>query len=394
MTLFQGTGASPSGSAEALGHVIALFGAAGDYALGNPAGYGARIGSVAASIAQTGGAPEALCDAVYFAGVLHGIGALGNAGLRKGDALPPRAAMMERWNIPPHGARLCEAISGLPPATADLVRWHAEAWDGTGYPDQLRWHGIPKAAQYLHLAETYCEQREPEEAMSTILQTSGRVFSPEEARTFLMWFHTYGGEIELCEPPVRALEPSADSVTTAFALLSEAIDAHTGTRGRSQRVAERSAATAAVLDVPPERRTWLDAAARLFGLGEMESGQVEWHQFDPLSAIGREVRGRNAVTAAGVVEPLAAFAPVVPVLKARAEWFDGTGQPGKLRADAIPVESRILAVCIAHDALDEQHRTHIRDDRSNPLERLEQAAGTQFDPGVVRAFAEGLKTLA
>jgi len=82
----------------------------------------------------------------------------------------------------------------------------------------------------------------------------------------------------------------------------------------------------------------------------------------------------------------------VPILRARAEWFDGTGQPGKLRANKIPIQSRILAVCIAHDALDEQHRTHIRDDRTNPLERLEQAAGTQFDPAVVRAFAEGLKT--
>jgi response regulator RpfG family c-di-GMP phosphodiesterase len=394
MTLFQGTGANPSESARALGHVIALFGAAGDYALGNPPGHAARVASAAASMAQTGGVSAELCDAIYFAGVLHGIGALGNAGLRKADALRPRAAMMERWNIPATGARLCAQIPGLPAATADIVRWHAEAWDGTGYPDQLRWHGIPKAAQFVHIAETYCEAADPEDAMSAIVASSGRTFSPEEVRTFLMWFHTYGGEIDAREMPAGVLVAPPDAVAKTLTLLSEAIDAHTATRGRAMRVAQRSAATASVLKLPPADAELLDAAAHLFGLGEMNSEQIEWHQFDPLSALGRETRGRNAVSAASVLEPLGAFAALVPILRARAEWFDGTGRPGKLRADAIPVQARILAVCIAHDALDEQHRTNIRDDRSNPLERLEHAAGTQFDPAIVRAFAEGLKARA
>lgn len=87
MTLFQGTASTPSETAQALGHMLLLFGAVGDYALGNPAGYGPQIGSLAAAIAQTGGCESQQCDTIHLAGVLHAIGALGNGGLRKSDAL-------------------------------------------------------------------------------------------------------------------------------------------------------------------------------------------------------------------------------------------------------------------------------------------------------------------
>ena len=394
MTLFQGTSASPSEHAQALGQVILLFGAVGDYALGNPAGYGQRIGSLAAAIGEIAGCEPEERDAMHFAGVLHGIGALGNGGLRKSDALPPRAAMMERWNIPAAGARLCEQISALPAGTADIVRWHCEAWDGTGYPDQLRWHGIPRPAQFLHLAESFVDCTDPDEALTKINQGSGRIFSPEETRTFTMWFHSFGGEIDLRPLPLEALKAQQSSVTSTLALLSAAIDAHNGTLGRAGRIAQRAADTAAVLKVSDSDRRLLEAAAYLFGIGEMAAAELEIHQFDPLATLGREVRATNAIAAAELLKSVPAFEPLVPILRARAEWFDGTGQPDHLRSDAIPLASRILSVCIAHDALDEMNRTQIRNDRSSPLERLETAAGTQFDPATVRAFSEAMKAKA
>lgn len=394
MTLFQGTASTPSETAEAFGHMVSLFGAVGDYALGNPAGYGPRIGSLAAAIAQIGGCGPQECDTIHVAGTLHGIGALGNGGLRKSDALPPRAAMMERWNIPATGALICEHISGLPKDTADLVRWHAEAWDGTGYPDQLRWHGIPRAAQFLHIAEMFAEHDEPEDALVRIQESSGRIFSPDEVRTFVMWFHTFGGEIEPREFPFAALTPDATSITKVLTLLSEAIDAHNGTRGRADRIAQRSAATAALLKLNAHESGLLNACARLFGIGEMSSAELEWHRFDPLAGLGRELRATHANESAQIVGALPPFEELMPILRARGEWFDGTGLPYRLRSEKIPMPARILSVCIAHDALDEAHRTHIRDDRTTPLERMESAAGTQFDPVVVRAYTDALKAKA
>ncbi len=394
MTLFQETASTPSETAQAFGHMISLFGAVGDYALGNPVGYGPRIGSLAAAIAQLGGLGPQECDTIYVAGILHSIGALGNGGLRKSDALPPRAAMMERWNIPATGALICEHIPGLPKDTADIVRWHAEAWDGTGYPDQLRWHGIPRAAQFLHIAEMFVEHDEPEDALVKVQESSGRIFSPDEVRTFVMWFHTFGGEIEPRPFPVDALQPDAASASTTLKLLSEGIDAHNGTPGRAARIARRAKATANNLKLNAADEAQLEPAALIFGTGELMEAELEWQRFDALAALGRNPRAKNAVASALLLAHLPAFENLAPVLRARAEWFDGTGFPGHLAGDAIPIQARILAVCIAHDALDEAHRTHIRDDRTPPLQRMQSAAGKQFDPAVMSAYAQAVKTTA
>ena len=391
MTVFQGSAFGPSGDASALADVISLFGAIGDYALEHKPGYHQRVAALAADISQLAGVPSQDQDAVYIAGVMHAVGALGNGGLRKTDALPPRAAMMERWNIPAAGARICERIAALPKDTADIIRWHAENWDGTGYPDQLRWHGIPRCSQYLHIAEAFELTEDPEEALTKLGAQAGRKFSPEDVRTFVMWFHTTGGEIEARQFPLDALDAQKTSVDDVLRIIGEAIDAHNGTPHRGERIAQRAAAVAKALAASERDIGLTSAAARLFGIGEMKLEDLEYHQFDPLAGLGRELRAQNAANSAGVLEGNATFADIVHILAARAEWFDGTGLPKHLRGDQIPLPARILAACIAHDALDEMYRTQIRSDRAIPMDRIEQAAGTQFDPAVVRALADAVK---
>ncbi|MGA7569738.1 MAG: HD domain-containing phosphohydrolase, partial [Candidatus Aquilonibacter sp.] len=69
------------------------------------------------------------------------------------------------------------------------------------------------------------------------------------------------------------------------------------------------------------------------------------------------------------------------VVSARGEWFDGTGKPhGHARA-GILITAGILAAAIAYDRLDRG-------------ERIDTAAGTQFDPTVVRAMMEAAKLRA
>ena len=67
------------------------------------------------------------------------------------------------------------------------------------------------------------------------------------------------------------------------------------------------------------------------------------------------------------------------------EWFDGTGYPGAISGTAIPLESRILQVADAIDAI-----TSIRPYQpALPVEyaitEMIRCSGTQFDPGAVEA---------
>jgi response regulator RpfG family c-di-GMP phosphodiesterase len=345
-------------------------------------------------MARQAGLSQADCDALYFAARLRNAGALGNPAFAKGEPLPERALMMARWDVPAEGARICERIAALPAAAADIVRWQFESWDGTGFPDQLRWSGIPKAAQLLHIAQAYVAIADPDEALTAITAESGRTYAPEQARTFTMWFHMNGGEIEPLAVPHAALAGDKTSPADLLALLAERIDAHNGTPGRAQRIARRVEQVARAIGMSGDHLQLLMYGSLLFAAGELGSEELESSQFDALSRLGLEPRARSAAAAASLISACPFLKDVAPVVRARAEWYDGTGAPDALRHESIPRGARVLAAVIAYDAIDEAFHSRITEDRVAPMRRMETAAGTQFDPDTIRALAEVVKAHA
>jgi HD-GYP domain-containing protein (c-di-GMP phosphodiesterase class II) len=70
------------------------------------------------------------------------------------------------------------------------------------------------------------------------------------------------------------------------------------------------------------------------------------------------------------------------------ESFDGRGYPGNLKGDEIPIGSRIVAVIDAYDAMISNRCYRKGMSHEEAVDRLNQSAGTQFDPMVVQAFVE------
>ena len=381
MTLFPDTGGDPRAAVARVADVLAWYGVLGDAVVGNPPGFALRKASLAHALCEIANVAEADRNAAYLAGLLHAIGAIGNAAFRKGERLPDRHARMESWDVPAQGARLCEDLLALPPETADIVRWQSECWDGTGYPDQLRWHGIPIPAQMLGLADTFLRQTDPEDALGFIGMQSGRAFSPEAARTFTMWFHTNGGEVTPVPTPVDALRSTGASAAEMLDHMADRIDEHNGVAKRWRHVADLAMGAATHLKLDATSSTSLALAAHLFGAGELASPTVEDTEFDPLARLGVEVRALHAKRAADAAEPFEALRPGAVVVRSRGEWYDGMGKPAGLRHDEIPTASSILAAAIAYERLARN-------------ERIDTASGTQFDPTVVRALMESARAHA
>jgi response regulator RpfG family c-di-GMP phosphodiesterase len=375
----------------ALGEVLTFFGTVADYAAGRAPEEGERVASLAVGMAKLAGLSQEDQDALYFAARLRNIGAIGNAAFSKGEPLSDREIAVFAWDVPADSARLCENIGALPAGTADIVRWQAECWDGTGYPDQLRWAGIPAAAQLLHIAQTYARAEDPEDGLSSITLESGCTFAPEQVRTFIMWFHTFGGEIESVASPYTSLNAERTSPIDIIEHLAELADTHNATPGRAQRIARRGEQIGKQLGFDAQALRHVTLASLLFGIGELRSPEVENAQFDALARLGIETRAEHAITAAKLIAQCPHLADIAPIVRARAEWYDGTGRPDRLRHDAIPKAAQVLAACIAFDAIDEAYRSRITEERTLPIVRLETASGTQFDPGAVRALAEVVK---
>jgi HD-GYP domain-containing protein (c-di-GMP phosphodiesterase class II) len=68
------------------------------------------------------------------------------------------------------------------------------------------------------------------------------------------------------------------------------------------------------------------------------------------------------------------------------ERLDGTGYPGHLKGDDIPVGSRIVAVIDAFDAMISSRSYRRALPRHEAMRRLREAGGTQFDPAIVNIF--------
>ncbi len=68
------------------------------------------------------------------------------------------------------------------------------------------------------------------------------------------------------------------------------------------------------------------------------------------------------------------------------ERYDGTGYPHGLKAEAIPLAARIIAVADSYDAMssDRPYRAALPDSQIEPI--LRNGAGTQWDPQVVDAL--------
>jgi response regulator RpfG family c-di-GMP phosphodiesterase len=336
--------------------------------------------SIHSNVTSTCVSGSGCASGLYFAGLLHATGAIGSAAYRKGGSLTDRETRMERWDVPARGARFCASVTALPVETSDMVRWQSECWDGTGFPDQLRWHGIPQSAQLLALADFYIHASDPEEALGAIGMESGRAFGPDHTRAFTIWFHHHAGEIDEVALPLEALGESTP-VDALLDSMADAIDDHNGVPGRWRRVAALAAGAASVLDLDSQQCADLMLACRLFGAGEIAKEFAEDEQFDPLARLGVEARASNAAVAADFARPYATLTPAAPVIAARGEWFDGTGKPNGVRSRDILPAASILSAAIGYARLDRG-------------ERLDDAAGTQFDPKVVRAVMESAKAHA
>ncbi|PWT98109.1 MAG: hypothetical protein C5B51_29990 [Terriglobia bacterium] len=80
--------------------------------------------------------------------------------------------------------------------------------------------------------------------------------------------------------------------------------------------------------------------------------------------------------------------PVVPIVRAHHEKWDGSGYPEGLKGEEIPVGARILAAADCLDALasDRQYRPALPLDEA--MAKIAAESGTSFDPAVVRVMQQ------
>ncbi|MCG8471163.1 MAG: response regulator [Desulfobacterales bacterium] len=179
------------------------------------------------------------------------------------------------------------------------------------------------------------------------------------------------------------------TLSSCVELLSRALDTRPGfKRGHSGDVARLSVTLGEALGLERSALKELETAAKLHHLGLLHITETlavrnpfEWSQTET------DLLSRHPFRAAEMLEKVEGLQGVARIIRHLFERVDGEGIPAGLKKEAIPMASRILAVADAYETLAAWSEGGGVADR---LGRLEEDAGTQFDPKVVHALARHL----
>ena len=95
---------------------------------------------------------------------------------------------------------------------------------------------------------------------------------------------------------------------------------------------------------------------------------------------------RHPVVGERILAAAPALAPVARLVRSSYERFDGSGYPDELVGEDIPLGSRVIAVCVAYDAMTSERPYREALPAATAFDELRKCAGLQFDPMVVAAF--------
>ena len=149
-------------------------------------GYDAQHGyNVALSAVQLGhyiGLPAVRLRNLFYAGLLHDVG---EVGFPKENQNNDYFEWQFNPYIQPHPIMGEAIVSQLPTLKecSKFIRWHHEAWDGSGYPDKIKGDMIPLEAQIIGLcdifdiaASVYRDKTELRQRLAPVLKSR---FSPD-----------------------------------------------------------------------------------------------------------------------------------------------------------------------------------------------------------------------
>jgi HD-GYP domain-containing protein (c-di-GMP phosphodiesterase class II) len=156
--------------------------------------------------------------------------------------------------------------------------------------------------------------------------------------------------------------------------------------GRNQRIGLSAVRIGRIIGLGRLQLERLKLAAHLHDISRIGVDEDLLAHGQEHSQADRQALRAQIAQAEAFLQSVEYLRDIAPVVRSWPELYDGSGLPDGLRGEMIPLESRILAVAEAFDAMTALSTPPLT--RAQALERLRQAAGSQFDPEIVETLAK------
>jgi putative nucleotidyltransferase with HDIG domain len=196
--------------------------------------------------------------------------------------------------------------------------------------------------------------------------------------------HVVRARTEMLHQAMEDLEHSYDVTLEA---LGDALDLKDSeTEGHSKRVTAYTIALARAMGITPNDIKIIARGAFLHDIGKMAIPDEILRKPGKLTPEEQEVMREHCTRGYHMLRKIPFLAEAAEIVFSHQEHFDGSGYPGGLRGNEIPIGSRIFAVADTLDAItsDRPYRKARSFDAAR--EEILRCSGTQFDPSVVEVF--------
>jgi diguanylate cyclase (GGDEF)-like protein/putative nucleotidyltransferase with HDIG domain len=185
------------------------------------------------------------------------------------------------------------------------------------------------------------------------------------------------------------------SVVDTVTSLARALDCSDHyTRNHSQGVSRLAGQIARQLGMSGDEVEEIRQAGILHDIGKIGIPDTILYKPGRLTAEEFEIMKTHSVKGQKILEPLqvGAMQRICHMVRNHHEMFDGRGYPDKLEGEQIPLGARILAVADCFDTMVSKRAYKTVRSYEEAFAELRRYSGTQFDPKIVEAFLESLRT--
>jgi HD-GYP domain-containing protein (c-di-GMP phosphodiesterase class II) len=175
-----------------------------------------------------------------------------------------------------------------------------------------------------------------------------------------------------------------NSLICAFNQLLDMKDINTGVH--STRLAEWALRVARKMEIPEEHSYQVEVAALLHDVGKIGVPDAILKKAGPLTMEERALINRHPEYSWSILRLFPGLEEASLYALHHHESVDGKGYPAGLKANEIPLVSRVICVIDAYDAMVSNRCYRPGLSHEEAVRRLLKSSGTQFDPDVVNAF--------
>ncbi|WP_321302006.1 HD domain-containing phosphohydrolase [uncultured Sphaerochaeta sp.] len=179
-----------------------------------------------------------------------------------------------------------------------------------------------------------------------------------------------------------------------YAIINTLHEKNKREEAHSRRVSELSEQLGRSFGLSERSCNELRLVGLLHDIGKIAIAENILNKDGKLSPLEWEEMKRHAEIGFRILSSVEDMQALAPYVLAHHEHFDGTGYPKALHGESIPLQSRMIAIADAFDAMTSERTYRKAVSAGEAAKEIKRCAGTQLDPLLAKLFIEQVLALS